>query len=63
MKLAELREKTISELEGILLDHKKELFNLRFQQASATLANSSRIRQVKRLVARIHTVINEKKVA
>lgn len=59
MKNADLETKTQDELQKLLLDNKKELFNLRFQQASATLTNSRRIREVRRMIARIFTYMNQ----
>lgn len=63
MKAADLREMTMGELEKKLKDMRNELFNLRFQQATGQLKNYKRIREVKREIARILTVINEKKRA
>lgn len=58
MKNAELNGKTIGELDSLLLDSKKELFNLRFQRTNGTLTNTSRVTIVKRTIARIKTLIN-----
>ena len=58
MKNAELKGKTIDQLDGLLLSFKKELFNLRFQKASGALANTARVTIVKRTIARIKTLIN-----
>lgn len=58
MKSAELKGKNINELEVLLGNHKKELFNLRFQKINGTLSNTSRVTIVKRTVARIKTLIN-----
>lgn len=63
MKAADLREMTLEELEKKLKDMRNELFNLRFQQATGQLKNYKRIREVKKEIARILTVINEKKRA
>jgi len=60
MKLSELRNKSKEELESELLNLKKEAFNLRFQVSSGQLENSSRIRYVRRNIARIKTLIVEK---
>ena len=57
---AELTTKTDAELAQALTDAKKELFNLRFQNATNQLDNTSRIREVRRNSARIQTVIAEK---
>ncbi len=63
MNAAELREKTTDQLREELVRLKKEAFNLRFQQASGQLENTARIRQVRRDIARVLTVMNEKKRA
>lgn len=57
-----LREFSQQELRGKLVDAKEELFNLRFQAATGGLTSHARIRQVKREIARIHTVIREKEL-
>ena len=57
MKAAELRAKSSDELKDELLKLRKEAFNLRFQQASGQLENTARVRQVRRDIARIKTVI------
>ena len=59
-KASELKSKSIEELNGELVDLKKEQFNLRFQQATNQLENTSRVRQVRRSIARIQTVVNAK---
>ena len=60
MKAEELREKTPDQLREELASLKKESFNLRFQQATGQLENTSRMRSAKRDVARVLTVLNEK---
>ena len=60
MKAGELREKTPDQLREELASLKKESFNLRFQQATGQLENTSRMRSAKRDVARVLTVLNEK---
>ncbi len=60
MKATELRTKTPDELKTELLALKKEAFNLRFQQASGQLENTARVTKVRRDIARIQTVLNEK---
>lgn len=60
MNATELRDKTPDQLRDELVNLKKEAFNLRFQQASGSLENPARIRQVKRDAARVLTVLNEK---
>ena len=56
----ELRGKSVEELNEELVAAKKELFNLRFQNATNQLDNTSRIKEVRRNIARIQTVITEK---
>ena len=58
MKIEELNNKTIDQLKSILTDLKKESFNLRFQKANGQLENTSRVKVVKRSVARVLTLIN-----
>jgi len=60
LKANELREMNIAELNEKLLSQKKELFNLRFQLATGQLENPLQIRNVKRDIARINTIITEK---
>ena len=55
-----LREKSPAELNQALVDAKKELFNLRFQNATNQLENTGRIKEVRRNIARIKTVITQK---
>ena len=57
---SELRAKTPDQLRDSLVALKKEAFNLRFQQATNQLENTARMRAVKRDVARIKTVLNQK---
>jgi len=56
----ELREKTPDQLRDMLTDLKKEAFNLRFQAATSQMENTSRVRVVRRDVARVMTILNEK---
>ena len=56
----DLKAKTAAELNEELVAAKKELFNLRFQNATHQLDNTSRIKEVRRNIARIQTVITEK---
>ena len=58
--LDDLRTKSTAELEDELVLAKKELFNLRFQNATNQLENTSRIKEVRRNIARIQTVITQK---
>ena len=55
----DLRSKTIDELNQDLVEAKKELFNLRFQNATNQLSNTARIKEVRRNIARIQTVITQ----
>jgi large subunit ribosomal protein L29 len=57
MKASDLRTKTADELRDSLLGLRKEAFNLRFQVASGQLENTARIRQVRRDIARIKTLL------
>lgn len=61
MKAAELRNKSGEELEAMLKDLKTELFNLRFQHAINQLDNPHKITETKKDIARVMTVIAEKK--
>lgn len=63
MKASELRGKSVDELQGQLVELKKELFNLRFQKATGELQNTARFRQVRRDVARVKTLLAEKQAA
>ena len=56
----ELNEKSVVELNEELVAAKKELFNLRFQNATNQLDNTSRIKEVRKNIARIQTVITAK---
>ena len=58
----ELDQLTNSDLEAKLRDAKEELFNLRFQSATGQLDNNARLRTVKKDIARIYTVVNERKL-
>ena len=60
MKAVEVRSKNVDELKELLLQLKKEQFNLRFQQASGQLENTARVRQVRRDIARVKTMLGEK---
>ena len=57
--VADLRTKSAAELNEELVAAKKELFNLRFQNATNQLDNTSRIKEVRKNIARIQTVITE----
>jgi len=58
----ELRELTDEELTEKLRESKEELFNLRFQMATGQLDNNRRLRTVRREIARIYTVLNEREL-
>lgn len=58
--LEEMRPKTMDELSIELVSAKKELFNLRFQNATNQLDNTARIKEVRRNIARIQTIITQK---
>jgi large subunit ribosomal protein L29 len=60
MKIKEIRDKSIEELQSELVKLKKESFNLRFQKAGGQLENTARVRFVRRSIARILTVLNSK---
>ncbi|MBE5864305.1 MAG: 50S ribosomal protein L29 [Lachnospiraceae bacterium] len=58
--LEELQSKNAAELAAELVSAKKELFNLRFQNATNQLDNTARIKEVRKNIARIQTVMNQK---
>ena len=58
--LEELKTLSVADLQAQLVDAKKELFNLRFQNATNQLDNTARIQEVRKNIARIQTVITEK---
>ncbi len=60
-KITEIRELSSEELQGRLRDLKQESLNLRLQQATGQLENSARLKLVRREVARVLTVLNERK--
>jgi large subunit ribosomal protein L29 len=60
MKPSELRVKTVDELQKELLELRRAQFGLRMQLATQSLTKNSEIRRVKREIARVHTVLNEK---
>jgi large subunit ribosomal protein L29 len=59
MKAQDLRTKTKDQLKGDLATLRKEAFNLRFRKASGQLENTARVRQVRRDIARIKTMLSE----
>jgi len=60
MNASELRDKTADQLRDDLAALKKEAFNLRFQQATGQIENTARMKLVRRDVARVRTILNEK---
>jgi len=62
-ELKALQAKTMAELDTDLKDKKAELFNLRFQQATGQLENTAAIRECKKSIARVKTVIRQQELA
>lgn len=60
MKAEDVRAKSEDELKEQVLDLRKEAFNLRFQAVSGQLENTARVREVRRDLARIKTILNER---
>ncbi len=60
MKASEVRDLSADELKAKLLDLKKEQFNLRFQKATGALEKTARLAQIRRDVARVKTILQEK---
>ena len=60
VKTNEIREWNTEKIEQEIAARKKELFDLRFQQATGSLENTARIRNVKKAIARMKTVLNER---
>jgi large subunit ribosomal protein L29 len=60
--LDQIRDNSVEELNIELVNAKKELFNLRFQKATNQLDNTARIREVRKNIARIQTIITQKAV-
>ncbi len=63
MKIVDLRDKSVDELNDQLVKLKKEQFNLRFQKATGQLEKTSRVREVRRDIARVQTLLNERRQA
>jgi large subunit ribosomal protein L29 len=63
LKSEDLKAKSADELDDELIKLKKEQFNLRFQRATGQLANTSRVREVRRDIARIKTAAQVKRAA
>lgn len=62
MKAEEIRAMTSEELGRRLVDLKEELFNLRFQMVTAQLDNPMRVREVRRDIARVKTILREREL-
>ena len=62
MKLEELRKLSVEELNGKIKESKEELFNLRFQQATGNLEKPARLRELRKQVAKIKTIIREREL-
>jgi large subunit ribosomal protein L29 len=60
-KIIDVRSKSKDELTGMLLDLRKEQFNLRFQRATGQTEGVGRVRQVRRDIARVKTIMSEQK--
>jgi large subunit ribosomal protein L29 len=60
MNIEDIRSKTDSELQFELTEAKKQLFGLRLRASTESLANSSQIRQLRRTIARVNTVLHER---
>ena len=63
MKASKIREMSAAELETKIAELKKDLFNLRLQQATNQLDNTNKISEVKRDIARVNTVLRELQLA
>ena len=62
MKAKDIRELTVAEAEAKLRDLRQEMFNLRLQQQTARLERPSRLREVRKDVARIETILSERRL-
>lgn len=63
MQIKEIRELSTAEMVAKEQEFKKELFNLRFQLATGQLENTARLRQVRKTIARIKTVLREQELS
>jgi large subunit ribosomal protein L29 len=61
MQAAELRKKSEKEIQDQIVELKKESFNLRMQKATGTVEKPSRFKQIRKLIARCKTILNEKR--
>lgn len=59
MLLKELRKKDKKELQALIVERKRDLMNLRFQQTNGQLKNTARVKEIRREIARMKTLINE----
>jgi large subunit ribosomal protein L29 len=62
MKTADIRSMTTDQIDDEVLKLKKEQFNLRFQRATGQLENTARVREVRRDIARLKTIAQQKRV-
>ncbi|QTA78849.1 50S ribosomal protein L29 [Desulfonema limicola] len=62
MKASEIRELTPDEIKSKVIDLKEELFNLRFQHGTGQLENPQKIKQTRRVLARMKTIIKENEI-
>ena len=63
MKIEELKGKSADELKKMLLETRKEQFNLRFQHSAGQLENTAQMRKIRRNIARIKTMMNQQSAA
>lgn len=62
MKIEDIRDKPSEELQDDMLNSREELFNLKFQSATEQIENPARIRELRRTVARINTVLRQREL-
>ena len=62
MKIEDIRNKPSEELQDDMLNSREELFNLKFQSATEQIENPARIRELRRTVARINTVLRQREL-
>ena len=62
MKIKDIREMSTEELNKKIEEYKEELFNLRFSQATGNLEKPSRIKELRKLVAKMKTIIREREL-
>jgi len=61
MKVADIRAMTVDQIDDEVLKLKKEQFNLRFQRATGQLENTTRVREVRRDIARLKTIVRQRR--